>query len=233
MKKKYIIIIISIVLIAGLIACGNIFAIKNINVVFDNNTDKTNEYEIIKAAGISGGTIIFNLRESEIKSKVNKYYKDNSIFVTNIERKFPNTVTIYVKERIAIFKVNVYSVTDTNSFVPVDKDFQMGMIANSDEGYFLIQINNFVVKDTFDLKECNQLRLLANTLIAEGIKEEALPFFIESINFETDYLKITLRESNATLSVLKNDVEKGVKKLYGDYLALDDQQRLDCNLIQR
>lgn len=232
MKKKYIIIAISLVIVTLLIVCGNVFAVENVNVVFENNTNNTTEYEILQAAGIDDGLMIFNLRENEIKSKVAKHYKDNSIVVTNIVRKFPNIITLYVKERIPIFKISVYSQTNTNAFVPADKDFQMGTITTKEVNNYLIQVNNLVVKDTFDLKECAQLRMLAKSLIEEGIKEEALPYFIEYINFTADFIKVKLRNSNATLSVLRTDVEDGIKILYSDYLALDETTRLDCHLIQ-
>lgn len=231
MKKKYIIIAISLVIVTLLIVCGNVFAVKNVNVVFENNTDKTTEFEILEAAGIDDGLMIFNLRENEIKSKVAKHYKDNSIVVTNIVRKFPNIITLYVKERIPIFKISVYSQTNTNAFVPVDKDFQMGTITTQESNNYLIQVNNLVVKDTFDLKECAELRTLANSLIEVGIKEEALPYFIEYINFTADFIKVKLRNSNATLSVKRTDVGGGIKILYSDYLVLDEQTKLDCHLI--
>lgn len=227
MKKKYTIIAISLVIVTLLIVCGNIFAIENVNVVFENFTEKTNKYEILSVAGVDKGTIIFNLREKDVKQNVAKHYSDNSIVVTNIIREFPNQITIYIKERVPIYKINVLSHTN-NSFVATDKDFQMGNILNDYDG-ILIEVKNLVVKDTFDLEQCRHLRELSERFIAEGINEEALPYLLETITFQNESLVLKLRNSSATFNVLRSDIAS-ISKIYKKYLDLDDSSRLDCNL---
>lgn len=226
MKKKYIIISISLIIIALLIIGGNIFAIKNVNVVFENYTEKSNKYEILSVAGVDKGTIIFNLKEKTVKQNVAKHYADNSIIVTDIIREFPNKITIYVKERLPIFKIGVN--INTNTFVATDKDFQLGGIISAFDG-LLIDVLNLQVQDTFDTSECRELKELSEHLIAAGIKEEALPYFMASVTFQNQSLLIKLRNSNATFQVARNDIGS-IKRIYNAYLQLEDTNRLDCSL---
>lgn len=230
MKKKIIIIAISLIIVTALIVCGNVFAVDRVEVVFDNKTDITSEYDILKTAGISQSTIIFNIKESDIKSKISKQYKDNSIVVTNVERVFPNKVKIYVRERVLIYKLNVYSQTGENEYVPTDKDFQRGVMNQNVDDLLLINVKNFVVKDTFNLEECYQLREFAQTLIDLGISEDALPYFVESIEFADSFLEVKLRNSSGMLTISRSDIKQEVSLLYSQYLKLSDQDKLDCNL---
>lgn len=230
MKNKIIIIAISLIIVTALIVCGNVFAVDRVEVVFDNKTDITSEYDILKAAGISQSTIIFNIKESDIKSKISKQYKDNSIVVTNVERVFPNKVKIYVKERVLIYKLSVYSQTGENEYVPTDKDFQRGVMYQNIDDLLLINVKNFVVKDTFNLEECYQLREFAQALIDLGISEDALPYFVESIEFADSFLEVRLRNSSGMLTISRSEIKQEVSLLYSQYLKLSDQDKLDCNL---
>lgn len=230
MKNKIIIIAISLIIVTALIVCGNVFAVDRVEVVFDNKTDITSEYDILKAAGISQSTIIFNIKESDIKSKISKQYKDNSIVVTNVERVFPNKVKIYVKERVLIYKLSVYSQTGENEYVPTDKDFQRGVMYQNIDNLLLINVKNFVVKDTFNLEECYQLREFAQALIDLGISEDALPYFVESIEFADSFLEVRLRNSSGMLTISRSEIKQEVSLLYSQYLKLSDQDKLDCNL---
>ncbi len=230
MKKKIVIIAISLVIVTALIICGNIFAVDSVEVVFDNKTDITNEYDILKAAEISKSTIIFNIKENSIKSKVSKEYKDNSIVVTNVERVFPNKVKIFVKERVLIYKLNVFSQTDDDLYVPTDKDFQRGALIDNIDDYNLITVKNFVIKDTFNLEECYELREFADVFISLGISEEALPYFVESIEFSEKTLKIDLRHSSGIFTISRNNIKNELKTIYYQYLKLSDQDKLNCAL---
>jgi len=230
MKKKYIIIAISLIIVTTLVVCGYVFTVDNVEVVFDNKTNITKEYDILNAAGISNGTIIFNIKEADIKSRIAKQYKDNSIVVTNVVRLFPNKIKIYVKERVLLYKINVYSQSDGNEFVPTDKDFQRGVKISDIDDLILISVKNFVVKDTFNLEECYQLKELADSFITLGISEDSLPYFIEYVEFEDSLLEIKLRHSNGVFYISRDRIKDEIKSIYSKYNSLSDQDKLNCIL---
>lgn len=229
MKKKYILIIASILVIALIVACGQIFTVRHVSVVFLNKTGLADESGILEASGLNKQKNIFNIKENEIKEKVAASFDDNSIVVTDIERVFPNEVVVYVKERIPVFCLKVYSAEGKELYVPTDKDFQRGKIYSAEEitekNYLLIDITGFEVYETFDVKECIYLRTLANALIDKGLEEEALPHLIESVAFGEDVLTLTLRGTAAKWIVSQENVQGEVSSAYERYVALSDEER--------
>lgn len=226
MKKKYILIIASIVVIALIVACGQIFTVRNVSVVFYNKTGLADEAGVLKASGLSGHNNIFNVKESDVKSRVANAYPDRSVVVTNIVRNFPDKVTIYVKERVPIFKIPVYSADGEDKFVPTDKDFQRGNIQNGESiDALLVEIKGFLVHETFDVKECVQLRALANALIKKEIEEDALPYFLSEVTFDNGNLNVLIRETNAMFIISADKVAEQTAILYDNYLALDASSR--------
>lgn len=226
MKKKYIVITASILIIALIVACGWIFTVRNVSVVFYNKTGLADEATVIAASGLSARKNIFSIKEADIKAGVAAAFDDNSIVVTNVVRNFPNEVVIYVKERIPIFKISVWSSDGVERCVPTDKDFQRGNIVTEDEiDYLLIEVKGFQVYETFDVKECVNLRAMAGAFIACGINEEALPYFISSVEITDEYFNVKLRETSAVLKISVEDVTAQTAALYEKYLQLDEQSR--------
>lgn len=227
MKKKYIIVSICVVIIALIAVCGQVFTVRNISVVFYNKTGLADEADILAASGLDSRNNIFNVKEGEIKRKITAAFPDNSIVVTNVERKFPDEVVIYVKERTPIFKIEVNSSSEEKSFVATDKDFQRGKIQKEDElaSLKLIAVTGYVVIDSFDVKECVALRNVAKALINKNMSEEALPYFIENINITADELQIKLAETGAVMYVDMAQAADETAALYDRYLAMDYSAR--------
>lgn len=227
MKKKYIIISICVVIIALIAVCGQVFTVRNIGVVFYNKTGLADEADILAASGLDSRNNIFNVKESEIKRKISAAFPDNSIVVTNVERRFPDEVVIYVKERTPVFKIEVNSSSEEKSFVATDKDFQRGKIQKEDElaSLKLITVTGYVVNDSFDVKECVALRNIAKALTDKNMSEEALPYFIESVDVSGDELTIKLAETGALLYVDIDKAEEETADLYCRYLDMDYSAR--------
>jgi len=226
-KKKYVIISICVAIIALIVVCGQVFTVRNISVVFYNKTGLADEADILEASGLDSRNNIFNVKESEIKHRIIAAFPDNSIVVTNVERKFPDEVVIYVKERTPIFKIEVNASSEEKSFVATDKDFQRGKIQKEEElaPLKLITVTGFVVNDSFDVKECVALRNVAKALLGKNMSEEALPYFIESINISDGELQIKLAETGAVLYVDMAQTADETAALYDRYLAMDYSAR--------
>ena len=106
MKKAIIAIAIGLVLIAGIITFGQLFAVSYVSVEFVNNVICASEQEILEQANINTGTNIFVLDEDKIAKNIEKNYADSDIKVNNVIREFPNKVIIKVSERFPIYKIN-------------------------------------------------------------------------------------------------------------------------------
>ncbi len=225
MKKKYVVIAVSVLIIALIVAFGQIFTVRDISVVFHNKTGLTDEADILKVAGITYKKNIFNVKEGEIKQKIASNFTDRSIVVTNVVREFPDKVVIYVKERVPIFRMQTYS-SEGTAYVATDKDFQRNAVQKEGENSVkLIEVTGYEVRETFDVKECIALREVAYALIGEGMSEEALPYFIEKINFSGDALEITLAETKAVLRVKMTTATADTAKLYKKYIATPAAER--------
>lgn len=225
MKKKYFLIIISVIIVAAILAGGQIFTVRHVSVVFHNKTGVATEADILDAAGLDYHNNIFGINEKEIKRRIAAAYADNSIAVTDIERSFPDTVTIYVKERVPIFLIKVES-EEGNKFVPTDKDFQRGTVRTLGEiDDTLIKVTGFEISETFDVKECIILRKIANTLIGRDLAEEALPYFISEINFNENVVTVTVNGTGAKLMLSADATADEIVSVYNKYLALSNAER--------
>lgn len=229
MKKSIVITIIFLVVIAAFLAGGQIFKVACVNVVFDNRTGLTTENEIVSIVGLDKRNNIFSVNEREIKEKVSKVFADHSIYVTDVERSFPNVVTIYVKERTPIFLLKVYSPTGLERYVPTDKDFQRGTVYNAGDialDLKLITVEGIEVKDSFDEPEFYTLRTVASALTDERFEEAALPYFFDKVVFD-EQKKATFYVSGtgATFVVGTNVDKASVVDLLHSYLALPEAER--------
>lgn len=217
MKKKYIAITISIVLIALIITFGQIFTVRNVKVEFKNETGLTGESDILRIADIKPNTNIFSLKESRIKENINNYYANS--LVVNVERTFPNTVIIHVKERLPMFLI--HAETDAYvGYVYTDKDFQRSGTPDEVEGQTLITVNNYFVRNTFDTAEAIALRAFANALFSQGFTEGGIVAFVESISIGANALTVNLRQNDAVLVINRADVVNNTLHAYNAYLDL-------------
>lgn len=224
MRKKYIAIAISLVLIALIVTFGQIFTVQNVKVVFNNETDIATETSIIDLAGIDSNTNIFSLKESVIKSAISDYYS-NAITV-DIERTFPNTVIIHVSERIPMFLLSVDN-DNHEGYIYTDKDFQRSDIYDETASDVkLIEVIDFTVKSTFDTAECIALRQVAATLIGLGMEDNSVIALIDSITIESENLIIKLRENNATWVVKRSAVASQTTQIYNQYVSLTPLERV-------
>lgn len=243
MKKSVVLIVVSVIVIALIVACGQIFTVRTVDVIFKNETDIADGGDVIEASGLNVHNNILNIREGQIKDKIAAAYPDNSIFVTNIVRRFPDRVSIYLKERIPIFKIVILPENDekVKSFVPTDKDFQRNTVIGKESleaGKYdgLIEVVGYGLSgNTLDTKECRVLRKFALQCVANGINEEALTSFISKINIEySDAYKIrlcvTLRETNATFSVDEDGVAEDVASFLKTYRNLPFKERYDYQM---
>jgi hypothetical protein len=223
MRKKYIAIAISVVMIALIITFGQIFTVKNVEVEFKNETGIATEKTIIKLADIGTNTNIFSLKESKIKESINSYYANS--LVVNVERTFPSTVIIHVKERLPMFLISA----ETDSYkglVYSDKDFQRSGTPEQVEYKKLIKVNNYTVKNTFDTIECIALRAFANALVAQGLEESGIAAFVESITVNNENLTVKLRQNNAEFIINRADVYNSTVMIYNKYLSLSTIERV-------
>ncbi|HKL73792.1 MAG TPA: FtsQ-type POTRA domain-containing protein [Clostridia bacterium] len=227
MRKKYIAIAISVVMIALIITFGQIFTVRNVMVQFKNETGIATENSILEIADIKANSNIFNVRESKIKESINTYYANS--LVVNIERTFPNTVIIHVKERLPMFSIEAN--TDTyEGYVYTDMDFQRSGTLDEINSVQLINVINYTVKNTFDTQECIDVRSFVSTLYAQGLEESSIVAFVENITINEDSLTVKLRQNNAVIIVNRVDVSSSTTQLYNSYLSLSIPERMGVTL---
>ncbi len=225
MKKKYVIIALSLIVIALIIAFGQVFTVRSIDVVFENKSGLSNEGDILSASGISDNKNIFNVKESDIKKNVSSHFDDNSIVVTNVVREFPNKIVIHVKERMPIFLIKVYSAEGEDRYVATDKDFQRGKIQKKEDiDIRLVEVVGYEVYDSFNVIECIALRNMVKGFISQGIQEEAIPYFLDTVRIENEQLCITLFDG-AEMYVGFDHVQDDIAVMYNNYLSTEVSSR--------
>ncbi len=223
MKKVAVAITIGLVLVALIIAFGQVFTVRYIDVEFVNAVVTADKNEIIDATGIDTNTNIFILDEKKVKAKIQNAFSDNAIKVNDIVREFPNKVTIKISERTPLFKIKAET-EEKDGFVTVDRNFQRTYVYSEEEisREPLIEVKGFVVEDTYLTDECYALRDVANALIDCGFNEEAIPYLIKTIEFTDGSAKITLRSDEVTFVLTNYDeIEEKIKRLCGEYEATD------------
>lgn len=229
MKKVIIAATVGIVLIACIIVCGQMFTINFVNVEFVNGVQTTTEQKILLLADIDTNTNIFVLNESALKKRIEDGYPDNSVKVTDVVREFPNKVTIKVMERVALFKIKA-SAGNLNGYACTDRNFQRNVIYSYDDlkDDVLINVIGIELKDSFQTDECYILKNIVNAFIDCGIKEEALPYFIQEITFLAEKISINLRMSDTKFVIDKtesDDLKLAISSVYEKYKALTPDSR--------
>ncbi len=227
MKKVIVAVAVGLALVALIIAFGQIFTVRFVTVNFENGVSAADKQTILDLAGIEPNTNIFILDEKRTADKIEKGFDDNVIKVTNIVREFPNKVTINVRERIALFRIKA-TTADESGYVAADKNFQRTAIYSYEElkNEALIDVTGFTVQETYRTEECYALRDIADAFMECGIEEEALPYFLRSIEFSDSKIIIQLRTTNTKFYISDTaDVSEAVKKVYANYAATDYAQR--------
>lgn len=231
MKKKFIVIIISILLLSLIIVFGNIFMIKNIKVIFDKSPVITNENDIIKQSEIELNKNIFNLKENEIKQKIDNIYLDNTVDIVNVERKFPNEVDIYVVERKPILLVK-YKDDENDFYIATDKDFQLTTKKTIDEiNQNLIPVTGIYADKTFNKNEFRQVREIIEAFQFLSFEEEAILSFINEIKFSDGNFEVFLNTGNSKFELFTNN-DKSIFyqtiECYNKFLKLSYIDRNSC-----
>ena len=227
MKKGIVITAICLVVVLAFLVGGQIFTVRHVNVVFNNKTGLTTESEILSAVGLDKNNNIFSINERSLKKKVTDRFTDNSIVISDVVRSFPDTVTLYVRERAPVFLLKVYSPTGDERYVPTDKDFQRGTVYEASDispDLKLIEVEGFEVVDTFDVPQLTLLRSIANLFLSFGLEESALPYFIDKVVYEESSLSVVLA-SGARFVI--NATADAVKDVYDEYVALPEAQRFN------
>ena len=202
MKKTLIAVAVGLIIVGLIISFGQIFTVRYINVNFDNAVCSASKEEIISVADIDTHTNIFVLEEKELIKKIENNFPDNAIKVKDVIRHFPNTVNIVISERTALFKIAA-SVGEENGFVTADKDFQRTYIYSEEaiSDKVLVTVSGVTVTGTYNIAECKALKEIADTMLKIGFKEEAIPYFIKSIDFNGNDLIITTRSDGAVFMI--------------------------------
>ncbi len=235
MKKAIIAIVIGLVIVAMVISFGHVFAVRYVSVEFQNNVACTTKQEILSSAEISSGTNIFVVDEKKVAQRIEQQYEDSDINVVDIVREFPNKITIKVMERFAIFKIDA-EFKNESGYVCVDRNFQRTKIYNSGviQTKKLIDVIGYKVSETYVTDECYRLRDIANAFIACGVNEEALPYFIDQIEFTTTQTLIKLRTTD-TIFVIESksydNIKGAISNLYQQYVGLDVDERNKISLF--
>lgn len=221
MKKTVIAVVVGLVIVGLIIAFGQIFTVRYINVEFENAVSATSKEEILSIADIDTHTNIFVMDEKALAKKIENAFEDNVVSVDNIVRHFPNTVTINVSERIALFKIPA-RVGGKTGYVSVDKNFQRTEIYQEDalQDEVLIDIRGVEITSSYNIDECIALKNIADTLLTIGFKEESIPYLIRTIEFTGDDMTVVLRTDGAILKIsgYRDNLKDKFAQVFAQYI---------------
>ncbi|MFA6867077.1 MAG: FtsQ-type POTRA domain-containing protein [Clostridia bacterium] len=224
MKKKYVAIIIAVVVLAIIFTFGQVFTIRSVDVVFENDTDIATDSEIINLAGVEHDKNIFSLNEDKVVEKINNQYK-NALKVT-VERKFPNKVLIKINERTPMFVLEINN-DNYQGFIATDKDFQRTDECQLEDFPDLIKVSGYSIQSTFDTKECRAIREFTNDLINLGVKTEAVNVMISRIYFNGSKMMVQLSQYDAKWEInIQNDIKLQICHIYENYNKMEPIDRL-------
>jgi hypothetical protein len=228
-KAKYAGIISGLCLVAIILAFGQVFSIAKIDVFYEKAPLQAKTDQIIEASGIKPRANIFTVDEKAAAKKVEAYYSDGSVDVTDIERIFPNKVLIYVKELVPVFAIPVKG--DPACIVVTDENFIRNQIYSADFNEYdnIIKVSGFTVENTFNTSNIIKLKEIRKAFGELGIREEALVAFIEEIVYEDNLARIYLRNYDRACLVVNiaenENIGAGVKEKYQKFLDTQIAQR--------
>lgn len=194
-KRMIVIFSILAVFVLSLLIVGSIFTIKTIQVeyVYTHPQDvTTSDSDIINGSKALGSNILF-ANENNIKTNVetsNPYCK-----VINVERFFPSSVTLYIKQRIAVAGIRVQ---DTSSILLIDDEGvalevidEESIAVNIVEG---LSVDNVALGYTVSSADGKTQKLLSvlNAFTVFGYKDSILLSTLDSVVFDGNSCVLTM-----------------------------------------
>ena len=220
MKRRYLSMIIGLLIVTIIAVFGNICRISKVEVEFDKAPISCSAVEIFEKSQIKMGSSIFSLNENVVKKNVMDAYGENLVGVTDIVRVFPNKVVIYCVERVPMVAVSVKG--ESEVYAVADGDFQLNKkVAKSQTDLnSLILIEGVEVEDTYNTPTFKIINDIFKALENEGLDYNAQAKFIQTLTFGVGEVVLTTRDGN-TLNVDYDvvGVSESVKSAYANYLS--------------
>jgi transcriptional regulator of acetoin/glycerol metabolism len=178
---------------------GTVFVIKEVEINFISAESFTNEEEskenmLSKIDYLKGKSILFNVNENEIRSKIESAEK--LIKVKNIKAEFPNKIIIDVRERFPVYKYTFMGTTmilDTEMRIlykdPNAWKDESELTDISDAGISLnpADVGDFATGATaVSIKKIEQLNIVSNYFSAQGTQEAGRTHMLRKITFDDD-----------------------------------------------
>lgn len=217
MKKKLIATAIALVLVLTVLIFSRLFLVRTVEVRFAvAPADRSVAEEIVTVAEVGQGQSILNLDEDRIIANVANHFKDNSVVVKSVERVFPDTVILHVT---AYHPAVAVPLKDGQSYAITDAGFQMSQIVEADrlqkDSY--IVLSGTAVDSSFNTPDLIAVNKFFRALELCGMKQEALPYFIASIECADRSLQVSLRDGK-TMTIGFGDINGDTVEAYRAYL---------------
>lgn len=229
MKTKVAVVLVALLLILVIVLFCQIFNVRNVEIIAEGSLPQSEE-ELLRKSGIELNTSIFSLSKEEIRERVENAYPERSVAVERIEKVFPNTVRLYVRQRKPIVAV---ALSDQTGVVPTDRDFQLTEIKDFNDIDYgsIIAVTGTSVVNSFDTNELIFLRRVVYAFFRSGFTETSLVSFLKEFRFDDDGIHAVLRtERNAEFLLPKGNasyesVVRTVSETYQNYLATPEKER--------
>ncbi|MEG1963238.1 MAG: FtsQ-type POTRA domain-containing protein [Clostridia bacterium] len=225
MNKRLVILFAFLALITLIVVLNfTVFAVKEIDVQNSYEGDwQFDKQKIVKDTLIKTTTNILSV--SENKTIKNIEASNPEVKVLNIEKHFPNRITIFITKRVPVVAVKI---KDSNQYAIIDSDFyiikctetpQNVAIFNGEElALNEISINN-LPGTTLSGSGNGQLQTLRILLDAcaqiNDLSRERFAFFFNSISFEGEHYILLKTNSGITFSLIKqNDILMQIQGCY-------------------
>lgn len=219
MKKRYLSVVIGLIIVAVITIFGNICKVNKVEVEFEKEPVFVDAVEIFENSKIKMGSSILSLNENVVKKNVMESYEENLIAVTDIVRVFPNKIIIYCVEHTPMVAVNVKG--ESGVYAIADGDFQLDKKVAKEEADLssLILIEGVEVDDTYNTSTFQIINKVFKAFEEEGLDYKAQAKFISTLTFGVGSITIVTRDGN-TLNVdySSTDVAESVKSEYQNYL---------------
>lgn len=227
MKKRWISVIIGCVIVALIAIMGNVCRVRSVTVEFDGQTTNVTAEDVFAASGIEMRRSILGINEVTVKQNVNLAFGDNSVYVRNIERVFPDRVIIYAEERMPLCAVRLrnpekFGYEEGDGYGVTDIDFQMNMVASNAEvsGRDLIYIDGITVSDTYNTSSFAYVHKIFEAFESLGMNASAQKKFIKRITLVAGGAEIALRDGNTViLTGAEDHVKDEIRTAYAKYLS--------------
>ncbi len=218
--------------ISLVIGAGIIFSIRNVNVKYIYYSDNAYEEEYLKTReklnGLKGYGLLF-MRDEDVREKLT----DTEVLaIDSIERVFPCTVNVVIRERLETFAVaapNGYSVYDEAGKLIKASVISDGVPLNGRDGCpdLLIETDGAIPDDE---------TIVSIAKLCSAFKGEfgKLRRLVSSVSvakfFESDMFVLNMY-SGLSLYVGHGDEVKMMSKAYETYSSLSEEQKLSGRII--